>query len=193
MVEVNKEIKLQYISAISLFLIGVFDTIIPGQFVIDILYLSCTLMVFRQKTPVILAFCIASCLLILSNALFEHLINFSIITWSNRLIAIFAILATSYLAIQFRKLSDEAKVSEQKYYQAMEEMLFITSHKVRKPVANILALSNIIDSTDELNEHEIKAFGQLFCASAAELDDFTKELNSFLQAGQKNTNSTFAP
>jgi signal transduction histidine kinase len=75
------------------------------------------------------------------------------------------------------------------YIRGLEEMMFITSHKVRQPVANILGLSSIlhqvIDTPDELT----KLVGYLQ-ASAITLDAFTKELTEFItkldREGKKN-------
>ena len=67
-----------------------------------------------------------------------------------------------------------------KYLKGLEKMLFMTSHKVRQPVANILGVSNLLDnnltSPDELG----KIVGYMK-QSAMSLDTFTKELTTFIQ------------
>lgn len=60
-------------------------------------------------------------------------------------------------------------------------MLFITSHQVRKPVANIIGLVDIIDQDDEISITDFKAYNRYLRASADELDGFVKELNAFIR------------
>lgn len=61
----------------------------------------------------------------------------------------------------------------------LEEMMFITSHKVRKPVANIIGLTNMLDDfiTSPVRLRKLIHFLKL---SAEELDSFTKELTEFI-------------
>jgi len=83
-----------------------------------------------------------------------------------------------------KQLEDEKK----EYIKSLEEMLFMTSHKVRQSVANILGLADqledFINSPDEI----IK----MICftkESALSLDDFTKELTTFIhEVKEKNKN-----
>lgn len=71
----------------------------------------------------------------------------------------------------------KAYESHKEYIRGLEKIMFITSHKVRQPIANILGLSLMIDlskdSKDEINQciEHIKE-------SALYLDILTKELNA---------------
>jgi len=65
------------------------------------------------------------------------------------------------------------------YVKGLEEMIFMTHHKVRQPISNILGLSNVL-------EHYLKSPATLkkmtgyMKISALDLDTFTKELTVFL-------------
>jgi signal transduction histidine kinase len=181
-------VKIKYVAALCLVIVAAIDMVIPGEYVVDIVYLCCTLLVFREKPQTIIGFSIAACLLILINALFQNSLKLSLAAWTNSLISILAIITIAYITIQFRKLDELSRMKELEYLKAMEEMLFITSHKVRKPVANIFALAEIINVEDDLSETELKVICQHFISSANDLDDVTNELNSFIkEAGQKQS------
>ena len=58
-------------------------------------------------------------------------------------------------------------------------MMFMTSHKVRQPVANILGITNII--TDYVNSpRQLKTLANHLKESATSLDVFIKELTAFI-------------
>ena len=65
--------------------------------------------------------------------------------------------------------------------------MFITSHKIRRPIANILGISNVIEefvnSRAKLNE-----LVNYLKESARSLDDFTKELTIFIVDLEKKGN-----
>jgi len=65
------------------------------------------------------------------------------------------------------------------YIKGLEEMMFITSHKVRQPVANILGITNII--TDYVNSpRQLRTLVTHLKESATSLDGFIKELTTFI-------------
>lgn len=148
----NASIKVvRYITAASLLIVFVIDIITPPAFVVDILYLCCIMLVFKQDTKTIISFSTAACLLIVIYALiFNHKTGLNLSELVNRGISILAILIVSYIAIYYRKLNQLTRLKEEQHLRNLKEMLFLTSHHVRKPVANILGLiENMnIDLTD---------------------------------------------
>jgi signal transduction histidine kinase len=70
----------------------------------------------------------------------------------------------------------------------LEEMMFITSHKVRKPVANILGLSNLLDDFMQ-SPARLRKLVDYLKLSAQELDDFTKELTEYMSKMEKHGKS----
>jgi signal transduction histidine kinase len=65
------------------------------------------------------------------------------------------------------------------YVSGLEEMMFMTSHKVRQPVANILGLSNILDDCIH-SPTQLRKLMEYLKQSALSLDDFTRELTTFI-------------
>jgi len=76
----------------------------------------------------------------------------------------------------------------------LKEMLFMTSHKVRKPVSSCLGLMNLVESDIPISQDELwKIIGHLK-SSALELDAFTRELTTFiydLEQKEKNRNRAY--
>jgi PAS domain S-box-containing protein len=70
------------------------------------------------------------------------------------------------------------------YISGLEEMLFMTSHKVRQPITHIMGVSNLLDlddlASDEMKKEELKKILGVMKSSIGTLDNFTKELTAFL-------------
>lgn len=102
--------------------------------------------------------------------------------WTNRGISILAIFITSSIAIRYRKLYQASILKEQAYSKALEELLFMASHQVRKPVANILGLIENIDTDFALlTPADISEHCKYLQVSALELDNVVKNLSEFLE------------
>lgn len=67
----------------------------------------------------------------------------------------------------------------------LEQMMFITSHKVRKPVANILGLTNLLEEFIR-SPAKLRKMVSYLKLSAQQLDDFTKELTEFISQMERN-------
>jgi signal transduction histidine kinase len=174
-------------SLLTVFLINI---VTPPDFVIDILYLCSIVIVFKQNTQTIIGFSAAACVLIVINAIFfDTGFNLSVSLWINRGISLFAIIITSYIAIHYRKQTQAGMLREHRYLKALEEMLFMTSHQVRKPVANILGL---IETTNpgsaDLSASDLKELFQHLQFSSNELDNFIKELNTLIEQAEEEHN-----
>jgi PAS domain S-box-containing protein len=73
----------------------------------------------------------------------------------------------------------KAETERQQYLKDLEEMLFITSHRVRQPVANILGVSGLL-SGNKHEENDLKKIAEYMKRSAVDLDAFTSEITNFL-------------
>lgn len=85
---------------------------------------------------------------------------------------------TAELNIANRELK-KAEEKQKEYIKGLEEMMFMTSHKVRQPIANILGFSNMLDESISSPE-ELKQFVDSIKQSALTLDTFTRELTTFM-------------
>src|SRR3970282_2293458 len=78
-----------------------------------------------------------------------------------------------------------AQESQKEYIRGLEKIMFITSHKVRQPIANILGLSLMLDLVKDSKE-EIEQSLYHMKESALSLDLLTKELNAHVLHLKKN-------
>jgi len=80
-----------------------------------------------------------------------------------------------------RKKAEEKKLE---YLQGLEEMLFITSHKVRQPVTQILGMVSLLNKEDCTQEDLLQISGYMK-NSLDSLNNFTNELTQFLHELQE--------
>ena len=73
----------------------------------------------------------------------------------------------------------EPKLVEDQIVKSLEEMLFITSHKIRKPVASCLGLIQITQF-EALKKDELQFVFNHLKSNADELNGYTKELTDFM-------------
>jgi len=87
------------------------------------------------------------------------------------------------LTIANRKLK-KTEENLKEYIQGLKELMFVTSHKVRQPIANILGLSNLLERSKNSPDELRKLTGYLK-QSALTLDIFTKELTTLMSGLKK--------
>ncbi|MCE3278516.1 MAG: arcB [Bacteroidetes bacterium] len=73
----------------------------------------------------------------------------------------------------------------------IKKMMFMISHNIRQPVANIIGISSLIKTSKNTTEETLKLVDYLQ-TSAVTLDAFTKDLMTFMTnlETQENTNSS---
>jgi signal transduction histidine kinase len=79
------------------------------------------------------------------------------------------------------KTNEKLKIAQETqkgYIEGLESILFMTSHRIRQPIANILGLSYLLNDSKNSNE-EIKVFIEFIKQSALILDVYTQELSSY--------------
>jgi PAS domain S-box-containing protein len=85
-----------------------------------------------------------------------------------------------YFSLRF-PIDEKIKAEEERkqHMKSLEEMLFMISHKVRQPVANILGLSDMLLKYAHSPEEQLNML-RLLNESAQSLDSFTTELTEFI-------------
>jgi PAS domain-containing protein len=71
------------------------------------------------------------------------------------------------------------------YVKGLEDMMFVTSHRVRQPVANIMGISDLLEDSSK-SPGEMKKIVDYIKRSAASLDEFTRELTLMMEALKEN-------
>lgn len=86
------------------------------------------------------------------------------------------------LVIDHKKKVEEERIE---HIKSLEKMIFMTSHQVRQPIANLLGLANQLeDSTN--SKDEITKIIDCIKESVTSLDKFTKELTTFIHEVNKS-------
>lgn len=166
---------------ISLFVVSIIDILTPPEYVFNGLYLCCILIVFKQRPMAIIGFSIVSALIILTNVLFfDHLFKLTLVAWMNRAVALVALAITSILALLYRWQMQKDSLKDQQQIANLEKMLFMVSHQVRKPVANVIGLSEIIKTSDELSTGELKLIINSLSTAVEEMDNYIRDLDKFM-------------
>lgn len=84
----------------------------------------------------------------------------------------------------------EAEEQRKAYISSLEEMLFIASHKIRRPVSSTLGLTNLIKS-EAPSGAQLTEYVEHLEKAAKELDEYTREMAAFLHDRKiKMTNNT---
>jgi signal transduction histidine kinase len=68
----------------------------------------------------------------------------------------------------------------------LEEMMFTVSHRVRKSVANILGISNLLQTDKSLGIEEWREMLNIIIQSAESLNTSTEELSKFIHLKKNN-------
>ena len=90
-------------------------------------------------------------------------------------------------AVELAEACEELRKSEIsliQYILGLEEMMFLTSHKVRQSITNILGVSEVIDKSINSPEELRKLVGYLK-DSATSLDVFTRDLTTLMSKMEK--------
>lgn len=74
----------------------------------------------------------------------------------------------------------EAKSEIEEHINGLEDIMFITSHKVRQPIANILGIASILDQFLKAPATMKKMVGYIK-ESSLSLDSFTRELTALVK------------
>lgn len=90
--------------------------------------------------------------------------------------------------LSLRTLITEKKLAEQEkqeYATKLNEMLHMTSHRVRRPLTTCMGLLNLIDEGVANNPQEMKEMIKHMRDNAVELDEFTKDLTRLMNDLEK--------
>lgn len=79
----------------------------------------------------------------------------------------------------------QAEKNRKEQIKMLEKMLFMISHKIRQPVANIIGISNSLNQTNP-NASDLKIMSEFMCQSAIKLDLLTRELNDLVSESRNN-------
>ena len=86
------------------------------------------------------------------------------------------------LPMDAKKRADEERIQ---HIKSLEEMLFMTSHQVRKPIANLMGLANQLEDPTNSNDEMVQII-RYIKESVVSLDAYTKDLTTYICEVNKN-------
>jgi len=73
----------------------------------------------------------------------------------------------------------QAEIEKKEHIKSLEKMMFITSHRVRQPLTNIIGLTELLNNI-KLSQSDLTHIANNMKESIEDLDSFTKELSQFI-------------
>lgn len=176
----NQISQLQLLSAIGMLSVFLLDFLFPLGLSVSLLYLVCFFLIIRETPKTIIFFLVFAILFIILDLAIVYQVDTGWMEIADVAISVFAVIIGALMSIKYRHLLEKTNRERLHYIKSLEEMLFMTSHKVRKPVASCLGLMNIMDFANPSGEKMLVVVEHMK-ASAYELDTFTRELTAFIQ------------
>ena len=80
-------------------------------------------------------------------------------------------------------ITERKKIEENRieYINGLEQMLFMTSHRVRQPITQIMGMSSLLNTTKSTRE-DLLQITDYMKQSVESLDSFTKELTTYMNS-----------
>lgn len=176
------------IGLLTLFCIFLIDVLTPLGIAVGVLYLCSFLLVLKESTKTIIIFGVLSSSLTIFNYGLQFNPEVSKMVFYDRTFSVMAIIVATIITVRYKVTDQTLNEERDAYIQSLENMLIITSHRVRQPVANCLGLMEVIDFTNPSKEDLRKIYSHLK-TSSYELDKFTKELTDYIYQAQVNHKS----
>lgn len=178
------------LASLTLLIVLVIDFFTPLGIAVGVLYIVCFFLVCRESRKTIITFAILTAGLTLVKLFIFATPETSYMAFVNRGISVVAILVLGLLALRHRKLWEDLNAQRNSHIKELEEMLFVTSHKVRRPISTCLGLMQLIDNTKPIDMNELRKIVEHLKENALELDTFTRELTKFIYEIQQKNQET---
>lgn len=173
-VETSKSLLL---AIFCLLFICVLDYLTPLDVAIGILYTSTILVALRESRKTILLLTVIATLLIIINYIYFNSIA-AASHWVfpvNRLISIIGLWVTTTIALNYKGVQEKLLKERIEYTETLEEVLYITSHRVKNPVANIVKIVEVMGD-DHISVKSLKEMIPFLGKSAEELNTVVKDM-----------------
>ncbi len=180
-------INTKILATILLGLVFMLDIFIPPGTAIAAFYLIPLSFVIYQSKKTIILFAIICCTLTVADTIFGTLFNNqfqfqltidqSVIL--DRTMILVGIVLLTFISLQFNKMKQLRDEKKETLIKSMQEMLFMTSHKVRQPITQILGVSILLNSMT-ISQEEVAKIVECMKDSVVNLDSFTRELTEYM-------------
>lgn len=175
MIKSVKKSKHLLLAIFCLLLVCVLDYFTPLDVAVGVLYTSIILVALRETKKTILFLTIISTLLIIINFLYFNVTTTHWVFPINRLISIIELWVTTAVALNYKSIQEKLLKEKIEYTETLEEVIFVTSYRVRNPVANIVKIVEIMGD-DHISVKNLKEMIPFLGKSAEELDTAIKDM-----------------
>lgn len=167
------------LAALCLLLVCILDYLTPLHTAggIGILYMASIPIIMQEsKKAIIYMACLSTALIILNYIYFSSISDTS--QWGfpiNRVISVIGLWVATAIALDYKIVQNKLSNQTTSYTETLEEIIFITSHKVRNPVTNIVKIIELMDD-EHLTEQNLKEMMLYLRKSAKDLESATREM-----------------
>jgi len=176
-----------WLPLLLLFLVMVIDYFTPLYVAVGILYSPIILVSLKASRRRILTLAGIASLFIIINFLYFIAIADQP-NWVfpvNRITSLIGLWVTAIVAINYKQVAEKRLKDRTDYTETLEQIIFINSHKVRKPLANIVKLAELMQD-QQVSENDIREMLPLLSASAAELEEVTRKMTDAISSKDYN-------
>lgn len=173
-------------AVLILLIVFLLDSLTPIKGSGSVLYIFCFFYLCRESKKTIIVFALIILLLTIITSIISYSPASNYMALPNKAITIFVIITTTIFTVLHKKLHDRIDNDRNTYVKEIEEMLFMVSHGMRRPITSCLGLMHITGGEKVLTQEELKFITKHIKLSALELDVFTKELTKFMSESVKN-------
>lgn len=171
--------KAVFFSIIGIIVVLLVDVLLPLEVFVDTLFIIPFFIIIKESRKTLLFFTLFTLLCFVSVFLLEvsHYKNWH--QYVNRFISLLAIIITSIVALMYNKLQSAHTRALEKRIELLKNILFMTSHKVRVPIANIMGLSSLLDQPVNDSDNLVLITAGMK-DSALVLDKYIRELTDYV-------------
>ncbi|SEB17153.1 hypothetical protein [Pedobacter hartonius] len=183
MIKPTANYKSLFLPVLLLFAMMVLDYFTPLCLAVGILYSAVVLVSLRESTRRIVVLSAIACFFIIINFMYFN-IMMDDPHWTfliNRATSLIGLMATTLVAINYKKVVEKLLKERTNYSATFDDVIFANSHKVRRPLANIISLVELLNDNHTI-EKDVKEMLPLLGQSAAELDAATREMTSAISS-----------
>lgn len=174
----EKIISTIYIILITI-VIFILDFILHPGAAIGILYLIPLTIAFKRNLEYVILYSVVTSLLIIIDGILFFSSQSHYSTIMDGAVSIVTIWLTTFISLRYKTLKIKNELQKEQHLKSIIELLFITSHKLRRPVCSLQGMEKLLYLHNPSTE-DLKKITSYMKESINELDVFTKELTHYL-------------
>lgn len=179
--------KYLWLPVVLLLTVMIIDYFTPLYVAVGVLYSAVILVSLREsKMRIMVLAIIATSFIVINFMYFNNIVEHPHWVFPiNRLTSLIGLWVTTVIALNYKQVVDKLLKERTDYSETLEEIIFANSHKVRRPLANIVKLVELMKD-EQASDKDIKEMLPLLGQSAAELEGVTREMTDAISSKDYN-------